>query len=216
MTQTSPLIVLNSTKSGERSLVIHCLTPAWGRRSFITTIGAKCHNAYFQPLSILDAEVLENPKSELWRLRSVKPSFPLMGIRSDMTKNAISLFVSEVLYRAVKDGTGDEAMFEWLRRSVLCLDTLEGSFSNFHLRFLMEFAAQLGFSPDKEGLARFAGEHFARVSRLLEADFKEFMLEPMTGVERNDIAACLLDYISFHLESKIDVRSLKVLREVCE
>ena len=208
------LIILNTTKTGERSLVLHALSPDWGRRSFITSVPRGGGMALFQPLSVLDAEVVENPKSELWRVHALSARHPLAGIRTSPAKNAISLFMAEVLWRTVHEGAFEEGLFDWCERSILTLDALEGDYANYHLRFLLELAAALGFSPSWEDLAPFAGEHLARVRELLRADFGASLLVPLSGEVRNEIAELLLRYLSFHSESRIEARSLRVLREL--
>lgn len=214
MVHATPLIVLSSTKVGDKSLVLHTLSPGWGRRSFITGVGKGAAAAMFMPLSILDGEVVENPKSDLWRARSLYESEPLSGIRGNMRKNTMSLFMSEVLYRTIKDGALEDGLFEWCRRSILTLDALQEDFSNYHLRFLLEFAGALGFSPTLEDLAPFAGEHYAVVRELVGSDAAGSLLIPMTGAQRNAVASLLLDYIGFHTETQLNIRSLHVLREI--
>jgi Recombination protein O C terminal. len=168
----------------------------------------------FQPLSVLDAEVTENPKSELWRAHALSARHLLAGIRTSASKNAISLFMSEVLWRTVRDGVREDGLFEWLERSVLTLDALQGDYANYHLRFLLEFAAALGFSPSPEDLLPFAGTHLKELQALLQADFAACMLIPLNGEARNEIAEILLRYIGYHAETRIEARSLRVLREL--
>lgn len=170
--------------------------------------------ALFLPLSLLDAEVVENPKSDLWRLKEVCAGAPLNGIRNDVRKNTMTLFLSEVLLRTVKEGAMEQGLFEWCRGSILTLDAMESDYSNFHLRFLLELAAALGFSPSLEDLMPFAGEHLDAVRQLLTLGPAESMLIPMNGAQRNAVANLLLDYISYHTESPLQIRSLAVLREL--
>ena len=212
MVHSSPLIVLSSTKIGEGSLVVSTLSPTWGRRSFITAVGK--NGAMYLPLSLLDAEIVENPKSELWRLRAPIVSEPLSGIRSNIHKNTMTLFMSEVLLRTLRDGSREEGLYEWCRSSILTLDALQADFSNYHLRFLLEFAGALGFSPTLEDLAPFAGEHLFVLRQLLQSSQAESLLIPMNGAQRNAIASLLLDYIGYHTETRLNIRSLQVLREL--
>lgn len=214
MIHSSRLIILATTKVGEKALVLHTLSAEWGRRSFIVNIGRSTSAALFLPLNILDAEIIENPKSELWRLRSLAAVHPLGGIRSNVHKNTMTLFMSEVLFRTLRDGANEEGLFDWLCRSLMTLDALQSDFANYHLRWLLEFAAALGFSPSPEDLAPFAGEHFASIKTLLQSGFADCMLLPLSGVARNEIADILLQYIGYHAEARIDVRSLAVLREL--
>ena len=208
------LIILNTTKIGERSLVLHALSPDWGRRSFIASVPKGGGMAMFQPLSVLDAEIKENPRSDLWRVHALSASHPLTGIRTSAAKNAMTLFMSEVLYRTVRDGAREEGLFEWCERSILTLDALEGDYANYHLSFLLEFAAALGFSPSLEDLMPFAGERLGELRALLQSDFGACMLIPLNGETRSEIAEILLRYLGYHTETRIEARSLRVLREL--
>ncbi|MBQ9451583.1 MAG: DNA repair protein RecO C-terminal domain-containing protein [Bacteroidales bacterium] len=214
MVHRTRLIILNTTKIGERSLVLHALSPDWGRRSFITSVPKGGRMALFQPLNVLDAEVVENPRSDLWRAYGLSAVHPLAGIRTSAAKNAMTLFMSEVLWRIIRDGAREEGLFEWCERSVLTLDALEGDYANYHLRFLLELAATLGFSPSLEDLAPFAETHLDDVRALLQSDFGACMLVPLNGEARSEIAEILLRYLSYHAETRIEVRSLRVLREL--
>ena len=214
MIHRTRLIILNTTKIGERSLVLHALSPDWGRRSFITSVPKGGRMALFQPLNILDAEVTENPKSGLWRVHGLSAVHPLAGIRTSPAKNAMTLFMSEVLWRAIRDGAREEGLFEWCERSVLTLDALEGDYANYHLRFLLELASTLGFSPSIQDLAPFAETHLAELRALLQSDFGACMLVPLNGEARSKIAELLLRYLSYHAETRIEARSLRVLREL--
>lgn len=214
MTQSGEFIILWTTKVGEKSLVLHTLSRGWGRRSFITSVGKGTSMALYQPLSIINAEFSENAKSELWRMKGVCSVFPLNGLRTDMKKNSISLFMSEVLYRVLRDGSFEDGLYEWCRGCILTLDALQEDFSNFHLRFLMEFASALGFSPSAESLAPFAGEAFHEVADLLRLSLADFLVYPLSGARRSRIADVLLAYISSHAEINLNVRSLGVLKEL--
>ena len=214
MTISARLIVLSTTKTGESALVLHTLSPVFGRRSFLVNIGRKTSLSLFLPHNVLDAEVLENPKSDLWRVRNLKAVHPLCGIRDNIYKNTMTLFMSEVLFRAIKDGAFEDGLFEWCEKCILTLDALEGDFANYHLLFLMELAAALGFAPSIENLSPFAGGQFGNIKTLLEADPASFLLVPLNGESRNSIAEVLLKYIGYHAESSMNVKSLPVLREL--
>lgn len=208
------LIVLNSTKLGDSSLVLHTLCREMGRRSFIVTVRKGGSRAMYLPFSVLDAEVLENRKSDLWRLRGVSAAYPLNGIRSNFSKNAITLFMSEVLWRGVQEGSAEDGLFDWCERSILTLDAMEGDFANYHIRWLMELAEVLGFSPSFESLAPFAGENLQVIGDLLSSSFEQFMVYPLNGAKRSAIAESLLRYLSVHLEIPLNIRSLAVLGEL--
>ena len=105
-------------------------------------------------------------------------------------------------------------MYEWCERSILLLDAVESDFSNFHLRFLLELAVALGFSPELRDLQPFVGDNYQVVEQLMSGSFAETMLIPMNGQLRNEIAEEVLRYIEYHTESALNVNSLRVLREL--
>lgn len=215
MTKSIELIILHTTKYGENSLVIHTLSEEYGRRSFLVRgIGRKQSMSLFLPLSILEADVAEGPVSKLFTAKGISCAHPLLGIRNNLYKNSITMFISEVLYRVVKDGAKEPGLFGWCEKNILLLDAMESDFSNFHVRFLFEFAAVLGFSPEAGDIEHFAGDRIPVVATFLKSSFEESMLIPMSGRVRNEIAEALLRYIEYHSDSTVNVRSLKVLREL--
>lgn len=215
MTQNTGLIVLHTTKFGENSLVVHTLSREYGRRSFLVKgVGKKSGMSLFLPLNILEADVVETNKSTLFTARNLISRHPLLGIRSNMFKNSMTMFMSEVLYRVVKDGASEQGLFEWCEKNILMLDAIRTDFSNFHIRFLLELTVALGFSPQAQDLMPFVGDHFPIVEKFMTLSFAESMLIPLNGHARNEIAEEILRYIEFHTESSVNVNSLKVLREL--
>lgn len=214
MTEIIEAIVLGHTKFGENSVVVQTLSEAYGRRGFLIHIGRKAGMALLLPMNILEMEVVPNPKSALWTARNLTSRNPLNGIRNNLYKNTISLFLSEVLLRTVKEGQSEEGLYPWCVRSILTLDGLDSDFSNFHVRFLLELAGALGFRPTQEDIAPFAGKHLRQLTPMLTSTFSESMLLPLRGEDRSALCEGLLRYLEYHTESTIHVRSLDVLREV--
>ena len=227
MKSKAELIILNHTKFGENSIVLHTLSSEYGRRGFLVKVSPKTAMALFLPLNILQAEVTENPKANLWYARNFMSITPLNGIRGNIHKNTMTLFMSEVLYRVVKDQTNEDGLADWLKGQIMTLDALQADFANFHLLFLLNLCAALGFDPDAAGLAPFvtschpercegssSGQNLRSLEALLSLPFTEAMLLPLTGADRNAIAESILKYIEYHTESAVNVRSLAVLREI--
>lgn len=215
MTNSTELIVLHTTKFGENSLVVHTLSRDYGRRSFLVKgAGKKSSMSLFLPLNVLEAEILETNKSTLFTARNLTAKHPLLGIRNSMFKNSMTMFMSEVLYRVVKDGAYEQGLFEWCEKDILLLDAIQTDFSNFHIRFLLELSVALGFSPETSDLMPFVEENYTTVSQFMTASFAESMLIPLSGQVRNKICEDVLRYIEYHTESTLTINSLKVLREL--
>lgn len=215
MTVNTDIIILHSTKIGENSLVLHTICRGYGRRGLLVrSVGKKFPASFFLPMNVLEAEIAESSKSTLATVRGMTPKYPVISIRNNIFKNAITLFISEVLYRVIKDGTDEQGLFEWCEKEILTLDAMESGFSNFHIRFLLELAVILGFSPDSLDVAPFAGDRMEIMDRFLKTSFEESMMIPLSGAVRSELAEDLLKYIEYHIESTVNVRSLKVLNEL--
>lgn len=214
MTVSTELIILHTTKFGENSIVIHTLSRDYGRRSFLVRGAGRNMMSLLLPLNILEADISETSKSNLYTARNLTSSLPLLGIRNNLYKNTMTMFLSEVIYRTIKEGAQEQGLFEWCRNQILLLSALETDFANFHIRFLLELTIALGFSPESSDLVPFVEENHAVVSHLMTCSFAESMLIPLSGQARNKICEGVLRYIEYHTESTLTINSLKVLREL--
>lgn len=214
MTGSTSFILLHTTRFGENSIVLHTLSKEYGRKGFVVRSVSKKMMSLLLPLNILEADVTDSGKPGLLPVRNISVSRPLMGIRNNLFKNTMTLFLSEVLYRVVKEGTAEPGLYEWCERQIMLLDAMETDFSNFHLRFLLELSIALGFSPQSEDLRPFLGDNQPFIEQFMSTSFAESMLIPLSGILRNEICEGVLRYIEYHLESTLTINSLKVLREL--
>ena len=213
-TENIELIVLNFTKFRENSIILHTLSKDYGRKSFFVKLGKKANMAMFLPLNVLEADVVPNPRTNLWDAKHFAARFPLFGIRNNLYKNSMTMFMSEVLFKVLREGAMEEGLYEWSIREILLLDALEDDFSNFHIRFLLELAVELGFRPTWEDMEPFAGEEAAQIHEFMSSSFEESMLVRMKGETRNRLCEHIISYLEYHTESSINIKSLSVLREL--
>ena len=214
MTSNTSLIVLHTTKFGENSIVVHTLSREYGRKGFVIRSAGRKTATLLLPLNILEADVVESGRTSLFTARGLVSSCSLMGIRNNLYKNTMTMFLSEVLYRVVKEGATEPGLYDWCEKQIHLLDAIETDFSNFHIRFLLELTVALGFSPDVGDMGPFAGDNMPVIEKLMSTSFAESMLIPLSGALRNEICENVLRYIEYHTESTLTVNSLKVLREL--
>ena len=214
MTTNTELIVLHTTKFGENSLVVHTLSRDYGRRSFFVRGALKRQMSLFLPLNVLEADIQESSKSNLYTAKNLSAKYPLNGIRNNLFKNSMTMFMSEVLFRVLKEGGNEPGLYEWCEKNILMLDAISTDFSNFHIRFLLELAIALGFRPEAKDLSPFVGDHYPIVERFMQESLAGSMLIPLSGAVRNELSEEILRYIEFHTESSVNVNSLKVLHEL--
>ena len=217
MTRNIEIIVLNTTKFSDTAVVLHTLSREYGKRSFLVRgLGKNGRRlmTLFLPMNLLECEVTEDPRSRLWNAGSFTLRYPLEGIRGNLYKNTITLFLSEMLFKSIREEAVEEGLYEWCEESTLLLDALEKGWGNFHLVWLLQLAVKMGFAPESADLAPFAGEDFSTIEKLLKLPVSEALMLPLSGKKRNEIAGRLIDYIAFHNDSAININSLAVLREV--
>lgn len=233
--QNIEFILLHSTKYGDNSLVLHTLSREYGRRSlFLRSVsspssvagggrGTKKGGAraavtgLLSPLNILEGVAAVNPASSsaMMNVGSLSASYPLLDLRGNLYKASISMFMSEVLFRALRDGANEAGLYDWCVKKILLLDAVQGNFSNFHLLFLLELAGVLGFRPSFADISPFVqNEELTMAEQLLKLEFEEAMLVPMKGSVRSSLIDSFLRYIEAHLEYPLNIRSAAVLKEL--
>lgn len=241
--------MLHSLKWGDSGHVLHLLDSDAGRTSMLLRgVGKGKKNGNrgcLFNLSILDLVSLDSPKASMRTVKEYEPKVALNGIRTDLNKSVIALFISELLYRSISEGDGDGELFGWLCEAILRLDAIEGSCANFHLWFLVEYSRHLGFFPKDnydcsncrfdavsaqfvDTAAASAAEAYGkgrmvfpqRESTLLHiictSTLEEVLALPLTGRQRSDFAARCIDFLSYHLECQLNIKSLNVLHEIFE
>ena len=215
-TNTS-FILLHATKYGERSLVLHTLCREYGRCAlFLGSVsGGKSRlSSLISPLNILEASV-NTGKGGLPAVSGLNCAIPLPGLRDNLYKSSISMYLAELLFRAVKEGANEPGLYDWCVQKIMLLNTLQGNFSNFHLMFTLELSAALGFRPEFRDLEAFvAPENHTAARELLQLPFSEALLLPLNGSVRSALVESFLRYLEIHLEYPLNLRSVAVLKEL--
>ena len=110
----------------------------------------------------------------------------------------------------------DEPMFDFLVQAVHSLAQTDEP-QNFHIRFLIDFAAQLGFAIPEENPSPITKNE---VNHALAADNLQSSISnlqspiSMTRKDRQDALRALCAYFAEHVETWKDPKSLDVLTEV--
>src|SRR5215207_4259643 len=101
-------IVLRTVKYGETSVIVTIYTELFGLQSYLvngvrtsTKKGTGKANL-FQPTAILDLVVYHNELKHLNRIKEFKWHFLYKHILSDVPKNAVALFMVELLTKCLK------------------------------------------------------------------------------------------------------------------
>lgn len=144
-------IVLKAIKYGDNSLIVKLLTEQDGLRSFMVKGAfnktAKIRAAMFQPLTLLDI-ISANNHGELGYLKEVSIEYAYKSIPYEINKNAIILFVCEILAKVIQDSETDTELFAFIHDAMTQLDNAESNYADFPLKFTIELSRHLGFAPN--------------------------------------------------------------------
>lgn len=233
-------IVLNTLKYGESSIIAHILTDVAGRRGYMVQgLGkgkgsSRGKGALFQPMFLVEFVGLESNKMDLDRLKEVTLAEPLQTIPFDVRKSTIALFMSEVLYKLVREVEPNSPLFEFVYHSVVALDRMSEGVYNFHLWFMVALSRHLGFYPSGEyaegmvfdieagcftatpplGGLYINAENTLLLHRLLESSPRDLATLPLSRVQRKEFLSSLLAYYGYHLDTIHNISSLRILSEV--
>ncbi|MBR5685244.1 MAG: DNA repair protein RecO [Muribaculaceae bacterium] len=145
-------IVLNTIRYSDKHNIVHIYTDGRGLMSFAVPQGkthaARMRNALLMPLSLIDMEAGLRSGRDLAFMRDAQRNYPLSTIYSDPVKNAIALFISELLVHVIQEPEGNEPLFKYIEQSVQLLERMSGQVSNFHICFLYHLGGHLGIQPN--------------------------------------------------------------------
>ena len=235
-------IVLHSLKYGETRLIVDLYTREVGRLSCVVPIPktqkARLKKQYFQPMTLLEVEVDLRQRLQLQKLKDARLLSAYASIPFSPEKLALSLFIAEFLYHALRSEQQDAHLFAYLVDAMQWLDIAEKGYANFHLTFLMRMSRFLGFYPNLEVREITETEMFfdlregrfctsapvhrdflqpddaRRIHALMRMDFPTMHLYRLNRQDRNRIVDVLLHYYRLHIPLFPELKSLAVLQEL--
>ena len=193
--------------------------------------------ACFQPLSLLDTVAYHHPKNDIQRLKEYHLSIPLQNIAFDVHKNAIALFMGEVVHKTVREQEPNEQLFHFLQQSVLELENITEGTANYHLYFLAHLAAYLGYASRNDYKPEhtyfdmasgeftpvrpkhelfFDAEQTVLFGRLLKAGATDLQYINLHHSQRNTFVNNMLRFYEHHFDALSPIRSWTVLEKVYE
>ncbi len=235
-------IVLKSIKYGEASLIVSIFTEVFGIQSYIVNgVRAPGKTSFkaslFQPASILEMEVYHNELKNLQRIKEFKWNYLYKNILSDVVKNAVALYMVELLQKCLKQPENNTALFQFAENSFLQLDAaVEQVTANFPLYFVLKLAHFFGFgirdnySKENSILDLQEGTFISvipshsfflqeaesdAVSCLLKVDNYTGLAEiRLNKVARREMLLGLQTFYALHFQEFGSIKTLPILQEV--
>lgn len=237
MASTTNVIVINTIKYGESSLIVKCYTKERGLCSYMlkgirSSKRKKNSIAYFQPLNQLLIEDNFKASNSLHHVKETQFRYQYQDLYQNVYKQSIAFFLAEVLSSCLMEEEKNEALFEFLTISFQWLDTHD-DISNFHLLFLIQLTKYLGFYPihhksnynyfdlmeatyssNKPLKFGIDGEQLFFFNKLLGTNFDAISEVKMSQKMRQEILGVLIQYYELHLTGFKKPKSLEVLKSI--
>ena len=192
MLTTTDAIVLSLQPQSDKAHVLHAYTRAGGRVNYkVYGLGRKNSAEKYSPLSVVQLTTDERS------VRTAQLSYIPVSLTTDPYKRTIALFLSEVLFHVLRHPMVDEPMYDFIAQAIEELDRTDEP-QNFHLRFLIDFAAKLGFAIPEEDQT--ITNHLSPIT--------------FTRKDRQDALRSLCAYFAEHVETWQNPKSLDILMEV--
>lgn len=243
-------IVLRTVKYGETSLIVTILTELFGVQSYLmngvrtSTKKGSGKAGLFQPAAILDLVVYHNELKHLNRIKEYRWAHLYQHIFSDVPKNAVALFMIELLTKCLKQPETNTDLFHFCEDALIQVDESSGSvMANFPLFFSLHLSNFFGFRPanllrgDFENTDNFyfdlreglfvnekpdhpyflEGRQAAVTNELLKV-MQPAELEPikLNHDFRRQLLVAYETYYAFHIQDFGKMKTLPVLREVLD
>lgn len=227
-------IILSRFKYSDTSLIVRILTKQNGLISGLVRGARKSKKNGFilQPGNIVDFTCRNKPGSELYTINNYLIIHPYSDIPNNIIKSMMIVFLSEVVLKSLAEGYQDESLFHFVLRQFMKLDAEQNmeTLKEYHLHFLIGFAAELGFEPQHKfqkgmcfdihsGVFSFNSTQFDKetsqnFANLLNRNNKNNI--PLSKPERQSVLDLLLKYFDKQLSGMGELKSLKVYQAISE
>lgn len=239
MLQKTRGIVFKTTDYSESSVIVQVFTEKFGLQSYLINgvkkPKAKIRINMLQPLHLLEMVVYHKSGGNIQRVSELRHAPVFQSIPYDVRKSSIIIFLNEVLYKAIRQHTPDEILFEFLFTSIELLDRTETGLSYFHLYFLLRLTKFLGFYPDRtlEASASYFDlkngiftnylpanqailqQPFTRYwTSLLNANFETLANLNIPIADRRILLNKIISYYQLQIDDFGQVKSIQVLEDV--
>jgi DNA repair protein RecO (recombination protein O) len=224
-------IALHYVKYGESSIIACMYTEKLGRQSCIVSSVHKRNSSFpasfFLPLTLLEMDLYFRPRRDVQRIKEMNCLMHFSTIPFNIQKSTIALFISELLYKTLKEEEANPALFDFLFNAIQLLDMKEEGSRNFHLAFLLHYMKYLGIFPFQQETERLsegkqdfilpadAGEDEKNgLNQLMHCSLGQLENLRMTNKTRSFLLDRIIDFYLYHLDQMAGIHSIQVLKEV--
>lgn len=229
-------IVLKTFQFSDNQKIVRAFSKEKGYLSFITPSSFfKKKNCTVHLMQVVEAEIFYTEKSSLYKLKSVTSLANLSAVYFDIYKMNIALLWGEVLDLILRNEQKNTDLFDFIFQSLEYLNTATKDVANFNLFFLYRLTTLIGFKIDtsayEEGYVLdinggifipsggrdtyVSGPNAAQIiHKLCTCQVEELGDIPLDRKSRSILLDIILLFLSIHLNTDFNIKSIRVIREV--
>jgi DNA repair protein RecO (recombination protein O) len=243
MLRSTKAIVLRTVPYGDTSLIVSAFTQAYGIQQYMVKGARKTSKkgsnmaAFLQPAAMLDLVVYHNELKQLQIIREIRWAHVYRQLMMSVSKNAIALYMIELLGKCLKQPETNEELFDFTTSSLTLLDECDSKVAaNLPLFFTLKLAGQLGFriennfnethtildlqegsftdEPPAHGL--YLDEKLSAVAHELLQQENAITLYriKLNQQQRRDLLQAFTQFFHFHVSEFGQLKTLTILHEV--
>ncbi len=215
--ESTKAIILQVVDYSDSQAIVHAYTSEYGRLSFITSKKSKSvkNSVLFQPLFLVEISFYGSRYSDMKRIKAVQLWKPFVDIPFNHGKTFISLFISELLSKTLREQVANKILFNFIVNSIELFDQSCETWNCFHLSFMAHFSKYLGIFPTFgfDVSQNYENEDIGiLLDRLKDTPITEFSTIKLTRTQRQVVLNRLLSYYQMHLPIG-DLFSHRVLQQ---
>ncbi len=231
--------VLQTIRYGDNSLVVKLFTRQAGLQTYMVkgVHGRSSRNrmAFFQPMTFLRFVQSGRPRPNgMAYLKEPELDYAYQTIPFVLDKSAILVYLAELLSHTLTQQEQNEALYQFVFKSVSWLDLVESHYANFPLYFTLELTRFLGFypQPDEQGQGvfdmmegRFVSQapphpyymeqrQSAVVAKLINCPVDNLSSIVLSGQQRSELLDGLITFVRLHAPLTKGIQSHEILKEI--
>jgi DNA repair protein RecO (recombination protein O) len=201
MTESANGIILRTRPLTETSLIVHWLTPDFGRIATVAKGARRPKSPFAGKLDLFylaDFSFSRSRSSDLHNLREVSLRETHGAIREDILKLQQAAYAANFIVQATEADTPLPAIFGLLRGFLGCL-CREKAATQIIFAFELKLLRELGLEPNwREAKLTAAGKQIVRA--LLENDWPKCLRLKLTKTQTDELRQFLHGFLIFHLD----------------
>lgn len=238
-------LIIRTVKYGETSLVVSVFTSLFGLQQYMvkgvrtSKKSASFSASQFQVGNILELVVYHNEKNTLQHIKECKQPYYFEHLFADVTKNAVLLFMIELLQKCIKEPDTAPELYDFIEDVILGLDKASpAQTANLPLFFIVHLSHFFGFrlmdnyTTDDTILDLREGQFVSQlpmhqmiitypkseiISQLLRVmQIDELDQIPLNKQIRNELLDACLQFYELHISPFGQMKSLPVIRTLLE